>query len=191
MQAVLRRRRRMTRVLCTVCVALLGQYRQIDEMIEAVPSPVPQQLDVGAFAELVDSLEVQCSEPDKRAIFTMIDRDGSGSICASELRQALRSSGAIKSMYDSSLRTFGTLIAATLAFDVGVFALKGSTAALDFLTAYAVEDSLSVDNLFVFLRSSERSISPLDGRRSLNSQIRPPVPRSCCAASSSSPASRR
>ena len=137
--------------LCTVCVALLGQYRQIDEMIEAVPSPVPQQLDVGAFAELVDSLEVQCSEADKRAIFTMIDRDGSGSICASELRQALRSSGAIKSMYDGSLRTFGTLIAATLAFDVGVFALKGSTAALDFLTAYAVEDSLSVDNLFVFL----------------------------------------
>ena len=50
------------------------------------------------------------------SIFASFDRDGSGSICASELRQALRSSGAIKSMYDGSLRTFGTLIAATLAF---------------------------------------------------------------------------
>jgi len=54
-------------------------------------------------------------------------------------------------MYDDSLKTFGLLIAATLAFDAGVFFFKGGTAAFDFLTAYAVEDSLSVDNLFVFL----------------------------------------
>merc|ERR1712032_1746056 len=36
-----------------------------------------------------------------------------------------------------------------LAFIVGI--LKGSSAGVDFLTAYVVEDSLSVDNLFVFL----------------------------------------
>merc|ERR1719163_1700103 len=51
--------------LCTVCVALLSQYRQIDEMITAVPSTVPQQLDLAAFCGLVDSLEVQCTDADK------------------------------------------------------------------------------------------------------------------------------
>ena len=85
---------------------------------------------------------MQCSEGDKRAIFTMIDRDGSGSICASELRQALRSSGAIKSMYDGSLRTFGTLIAATLAFDVGVFALCACAS-----VAYALKKTWYLNNL--------------------------------------------
>ena len=42
--------------------------------------------------------------------------------------------------YADSLRTFGLLVAATLAFDLGVFAFKGDTAALDFLAAYVVED---------------------------------------------------
>ena len=41
--------------------------------------------------------------------------------------------------------------AATLVFDGGILALKGGEAAFDFLAAYFVEDSLSVDNLFVFL----------------------------------------
>jgi len=84
-------------------------------------------------------------------IFSMIDEDGSGAIDAAELKDAVRSSGAIQSMYDESVRTFGALVAATLAFDAFVFFYKGDTAAFDFLTAYVVEDSLSVDNLFVFL----------------------------------------
>lgn len=68
-----------------------------------------------------------------------------------ELKSAIRNSGAIAGMYQESLTTFGYLVAATLAFDLGVFAFKGPEAAFDFLTAYFVEDSLSVDNLFVFL----------------------------------------
>ena len=71
----------------------------------------------------------------KRAIFAMIDRDGSRSIDASELKAALRSSGAITRMYDDSLRTFGLLIAATLAFDAGVFFTLGGTAAFDCVQA--------------------------------------------------------
>ena len=72
-------------------------------------------------------------------------------IDGNELKSALRNSGAIAGMYKESLTTFGYLVAATFAFDLGVFAFKGPEAAFDFLTAYFVEDSLSVDNLFVFL----------------------------------------
>ena len=134
----------------TVCVALMGQYGKIEDMLDS-GGLESNELDFDAFSRLVSSLEVQCTEPDKRAIFAMIDVDSSRTIDASELKDALRSSGAITRMYDDSLRTFGQLLAATLAFDAGIFFLKGGTAAFDFLTAYIVEDSLSVDNLFVFL----------------------------------------
>jgi len=136
--------------LRTVCVALLGQYGKIEEIMESGELE-SNELDFVGFTSLVETLEVQCSEPDARAIFDIIDADGSRTIDASELKAALRSSGAITSMYDDSLRTFGVLLAATLAFDVGVYLTSGGTAAFDFLTAYCVEDSLSVDNLFVFL----------------------------------------
>ena len=84
-------------------------------------------LDFEGFSELVDQLEVQCSQPDRQAIFAMIDRDDSRTIDASELKDALRSSGAITRMYDDSVRTFGLLLAATLAFDGGVWLAKGGT----------------------------------------------------------------
>jgi len=42
-------------------------------------------------------------------------------------------------------------IALSLLFNLGVFFWRGSDVALEFLTAYLVEKSLSVDNLFVFL----------------------------------------
>jgi len=136
--------------VCTICVALLGQFSKVEEMLEESGS-TSKALDFEGFSELVDQLEVQCSQPDRQAIFAMIDRDDSRTIDASELKDALRSSGAITRMYDDSLRTFGLLLAATLAFDGGVWLAKGGAAAFDFLTAYVVEDSLSVDNLFVFL----------------------------------------
>jgi len=134
--------------VCTICVALLGQYSKIEEIIEEGEST---ELEFDGFSELVDTLEVQCSQSDRRAIFSMIDRDKSNTIDTSEIKEALRSSGAITRMYDYSLTTFGLLLAATVAFDAGIWYFKGGTAAFDFLTAYAVEDSLSVDNLFVFL----------------------------------------
>jgi len=133
--------------VCTVCVALLGQQSKIEGMLEEGCS----EIDFGGFTSLVDKLEVQCSEADKQAIFSMIDTLGSGTVDVGGFKQALRSSGAIQTMYDDSLKTFGLLLAATLAFDGGVWLLQGGEAAFDFLAAYVVEDSLSVDNLFVFL----------------------------------------
>jgi len=134
----------------TICVALIGQQDKVEAMIEGGKLS-SSYLDFDGFSHLVDTLEVQCAEQDKRAIFTMLDQNDSNTIDASEIKSSLRSSGAITRMYDDSLRTFGLLLAATLAFDAGIFAFKGSTDAFDFLTAYVVEDSLSVDNLFVFL----------------------------------------
>jgi len=136
--------------VCTVCVALLGQQSKIEDMLEGGDLE-SNEVDFAGFTRLVDKLEVQCSEPDKQAIFSMVDTEGSGTIDVGGLKRALRSSGAIQAMYDDSLKTFGLLLAATLAFDGGVWALKGGAAAFDFLAAYVVEDSLSVDNLFVFL----------------------------------------
>merc|ERR1719272_1522867 len=132
----------------TVCVALLGQLTKLEEEIG--------ELDFNGFSAFVDKLEVQCDIEDKQAIFAMIDKDGSGTrrtgtIDGFELKSAIRNSGAISGMYKESLQTFGYLVAATFAFDLGIYAFKGSEAAFDFLTAYFVEDSLSVDNLFVFL----------------------------------------
>ena len=136
-----------------MCVALLGQYSKVEDMLETgnMPGSETSDLDFNGFCGLVDSLEVQCTESDKRAIFNMIDTDSNQLIDPSELKAALRSSGAITRMYDDSLRTFGLLLAATLAFDAGIYLSLGGKAAADFLTAYVVEDSLSVDNLFVFL----------------------------------------
>ena len=129
----------------TVCVALLGQLSKIEDEAR------DEELDFSGFSDLVDELKVQCDEEDKRSIFAMVDADGSGTIDANEIKSAVRNSGAITSMYQESVATFGTLIAATLAFDAGILFFKGPGAAFDFLAAYFVEDSLSVDNLFVFL----------------------------------------
>lgn len=130
----------------TVCVALLGQLGKIED-----DPKVGDVLDYDGFSELVDRLEVACDDSDKRAIFAMIDGDGSGTLNTREIKDAVRNSGAISGMYADSVKTFGLLIAATLAFDLGIFALRGPGDAFDFFTAYVVEDSLSVDNLFVFL----------------------------------------
>ncbi len=45
----------------------------------------------------------------------------------------------------------GVWIGLALAFAVGVYFAKGHVAATEFITAYLIEESLSVDNLFVFL----------------------------------------
>ena len=42
-------------------------------------------------------------------------------------------------------------VALAMLFNLGVYYFKGPTAGLEFLTGYLLEESLSVDNLFVFL----------------------------------------
>ena len=203
--------------VCTVSVALLGQQSKIEDMLKG--GDLSNEVDFAGFTRLVDQLEVQATEPDKQAIFSMIDTEGSGTIDVGGLKRALRSSGAIQRMYDDSIKTFGLLLAATLAFDAGVWLLHGGAAAFDFLAAYVVEDSLSVDNLFVFLLifryyKVRAARSPPPPSRPPSPPRRPPshhhapscrcrrswwtaasttasAAPSCCAASSSSPGSPR
>ena len=104
--------------VCTVSVALLGQQSKIEDMLKG--GDLSNEVDFAGFTRLVDQLEVQATEPDKQAIFSMIDTEGSGTIDVGGLKRALRSSGAIQRMYDDSIKTFGLLLAATLAFNAGV-----------------------------------------------------------------------
>ena len=53
--------------------------------------------------------------------------------------------------YKDALAKTGFVVAAALAFDIGVLWFKGPSSALDFVSGFLVEESLSVDNLFVFL----------------------------------------
>ena len=109
--------------VCTVSVALLGQQSKIEDMLKG--GDLSNEVDFAGFTRLVDQLEVQATEPDKQAIFSMIDTEGSGTIDVGGLKRALRSSGAIQRMYDDSIRTFALLLAATLAFDAGLWLLHG------------------------------------------------------------------
>lgn len=45
----------------------------------------------------------------------------------------------------------GVWVALALLFDLGIYFLLGHTAALQFITGYVIEYSLSVDNIFVFI----------------------------------------
>eukprot|EP00638_Chattonella_subsalsa_P006724 CAMPEP_0117755346 /NCGR_PEP_ID=MMETSP0947-20121206/13395_1 /TAXON_ID=44440 /ORGANISM="Chattonella subsalsa, Strain CCMP2191" /LENGTH=374 /DNA_ID=CAMNT_0005574659 /DNA_START=63 /DNA_END=1187 /DNA_ORIENTATION=+ len=53
--------------------------------------------------------------------------------------------------YEMSLLRWGASFLSAVAFGVGVYFFKGAQSSLDFFSGYLVEQSLSVDNLFVFL----------------------------------------
>eukprot|EP00466_Bigelowiella_natans_P001179 jgi/Bigna1/54778/estExt_Genewise1Plus.C_430021 len=56
-------------------------------------------------------------------------------------------------------------IAAALSFCLALYLLKGPTAGLEFLSGYLVEESLSVDNLFVFLLLFDFFQVPLEAQK--------------------------
>jgi hypothetical protein len=93
--------------------------------------------------------------PDSRCprpqVFKAVDLDNSGTLELDELRLALRESGALLRTYQQSLSTMIAAIASAFAFALFVLVTRGPEDAGDFATAYIIEDSLSVDNLFVFV----------------------------------------
>lgn len=56
----------------------------------------------------------------------------------------------VQSMGDAVKRTI-VAVGAAVAFGVGVWAVKGRTSAMEFFTGYLIEESLSIDNIFVFI----------------------------------------
>ncbi|KAL3839601.1 hypothetical protein ACJIZ3_024192 [Penstemon smallii] len=76
------------------------------------------------------------------------DRDSSGNDASST------TSGEVSSRtadYDSSLRTVGLCVLSAVAFGVGLGFKDGVGKASEFFAGYLLEQSLSVDNLFVFV----------------------------------------
>lgn len=71
--------------------------------------------------------------------------------------------------YSSAVRNTAIAVAAALVFGLGIGAALGPGKAMEFLTGYVVEESLSVDNLFVFIILFEvtfaASASPFAKRR--------------------------
>ncbi|KAJ1469413.1 integral membrane protein TerC family-domain-containing protein [Baffinella frigidus] len=53
--------------------------------------------------------------------------------------------------YASAIKTTGIWVAAAAAFGVGIGATLGQASMVEFFTGYVLEESLSVDNLFVFI----------------------------------------
>lgn len=59
--------------------------------------------------------------------------------------------GALTDDYSAALRNTGIAVASAAAFGAGVWAQLGPEAGLSWFTGYILEESLSVDNLFVFI----------------------------------------
>lgn len=53
--------------------------------------------------------------------------------------------------YNEAIRNTAIAVSAAAAFGAGLYAVKGPEAGFEFMTGYVVEQSLSVDNLFVFI----------------------------------------
>lgn len=113
---------------------------------------LPDELNFEQFKGLLAKLDLADTSPEHaERIFKMLDQSKSGTVSREELRVSLRNSDAIAEMYSESLKNVGVTVASALALAAVIGVALGWNNAADFLTAYVVEDSLSVDNLFVFL----------------------------------------
>jgi len=131
-------------------LSLLQRVGNADELMREGSSELGL-IDFHSFLLLLKKVDIDCKEEDAHKLFQMIDVDESGAIDWQEMRQNIRNSGAIREMYADSLSSFANVLVATLAIGAAIGVAKGLPSALDFATGFLVEDSLSVDNLFVFL----------------------------------------
>ena len=65
--------------------------------------------------------------------------------------------------YQTAIRNTGLAVSAAVAFGIGIGAVLGVPKAIEFFSGYVVEESLSVDNLFVFILLFEVRILPNRG----------------------------
>eukprot|EP00929_Paragymnodinium_shiwhaense_P068404 TRINITY_DN34393_c0_g2_i1.p1 TRINITY_DN34393_c0_g2~~TRINITY_DN34393_c0_g2_i1.p1 ORF type:complete len:453 (+),score=78.81 TRINITY_DN34393_c0_g2_i1:126-1484(+) len=110
-----------------------------------------EALDFEEFKLVMQKVDVECTLEETRAVFNALDLDKSCSLEPIEFRKALRSCGAIDDIYREGVRNVLLTLVPTAAAAIGFTYLKGLNSGVDFVTGYIVEDSLSVDNLFVFL----------------------------------------
>jgi len=114
-------------------------------------TPGDGALDYVEFQGLLTKLKVDYQANEAKQLFDMLDEDGSGTLDLYEIKASLRNSGVITEMYSEGLQNSLYALLPAVALAIGLGILKGPSSAFDFVTGYVVEDSLSVDNLFVFL----------------------------------------
>lgn len=131
----------------------LLQKAEKAEHILSTPSFLEKdgELSFKEFRSLIEKLEVDCSLEEARSAFDDIDTDGRGFLQPIDFRQRLRNSGAITGLYRTSLMNVAFTVVPSLILAIFFGITKGQSSGLDFVTGYIVEDSLSVDNLFVFI----------------------------------------
>jgi len=143
-------RRQRLNMLCVTFLQQVGNVEQIIEAGECERTP-DGNIDFDGFRGLLDKIEMGISREEAWMLFKEMDNDSDGSIAPSEMRQTIRNSGAINQMYSEGLKNIGITVVPAL-ITAGLFAyFQGPSSGVDFLTGYVVEDSLSVDNIFVFL----------------------------------------
>lgn len=108
-------------------------------------------LDVTRFCTLMTRLGIECKQAEKEELFKRLDNDATGGLAVADLKQTLRNSSLITELYDEGVRNSLLALIPALILAVAFTITKGTTAGLDFVAGYLIEDSLSVDNLFVFL----------------------------------------
>jgi len=138
------------RVLTLTLLQRVGNAESIMEAGEMEGS-VDGALDFNEFLVLLQKVDLDCDRNDAKRLFDMIDSDGGGSIDVQEMRDSLRNSGTISEMYAEGFNNFGKVLVLTAGVGAAIAVSQGLPSALDFATGFFVEDSLSVDNLFVFL----------------------------------------
>jgi len=134
-------------------IALLQSVGRAQKLFEKNESPVGDDglLRSAEFKQLLDNLEFKSSARDSEVLFRKLNKEGSPGIPADDLREVVRQSSVISDMYNESFSNVGGTVVLSLGVAAAIFFFKGASSGLDFLTGYVVEDSLSVDNLFVFL----------------------------------------
>mmetsp|Transcript_63376 Transcript_63376/g.151252 ORF Transcript_63376/g.151252 Transcript_63376/m.151252 type:complete len:481 (+) Transcript_63376:58-1500(+) len=134
-------------------MTLLSQVDEAKEAIRDAESAEKSGSDVdkARFLWLLEELDIGASRDEGEALFEALTPGNTTSFKVTELKERIRSSGAITEMYSESLRNVLFTVAVALLVAAGFAVFRAPSYGLDFLTGYLVEDSLSVDNLFVFL----------------------------------------
>lgn len=69
--------------------------------------------------------------------------------------------------FDIAIKNTAIAVSAAMAFGAGLYTLQGPQSGFEFLTGYVVEQSLSVDNLFVFILLFQYFKVPVDLQRTV------------------------
>jgi len=136
-----------------LCLSFLQRVGTVEEIVDAgaCPKNADGSINFDGFVTLLRKIELDITHEETQYLFNEMDSDADGSIHPKDLRSTIRNSGAITAMYTEGLQNAGLTVLPALVVAALFVYFQGVSSGIDFLTGYVVEDSLSVDNIFVFL----------------------------------------